>query len=195
MSEMKIDLKNRIVGIFGGCYCPPHSGHYKSVVDAIQNFKLSVVIITIYGREDPEEARHGVPEKESVRVWNEWGEIIWKKYKCGVIVQSMYNNLNYVSSDVGYILDIRIAESPEQKEQWEKESFRYSPTFFKNVPRDHISRVITVRETESGLSSTNFIKCLKTDKDCLEYTPTDIPLKQRKSYINRLKKEYGKYLK
>ena len=194
IDPQEVDWVGRVVGLFGGCYCPPHSGHYYSVVNSIQKFNLTVVVVQVYGRRTPEEARHGVPESESILIWQDWGRKIFSKYGCLVIAHG-WDNLSYISSDVQYVFDFTFAESDEERDQLQKKSPQFSSMFMHHVPRDHISRLVFVRGGD-GLSATKFTHCLMdSDEKCIQYVPEDFSDQYRKDYINFLRKRYGKYLK
>lgn len=61
-------MEGKKVGIMGGCYCPPHAGHYNSIVNAIRELSLDIVIIQIFGRENKEQSRHGTPSTFSMEI-------------------------------------------------------------------------------------------------------------------------------
>ena len=190
---METIFEGKRVGMFGGCYCPPHAGHYNSLVDSIRKLALDIVIIEIYGKSDAIYSRHGVTNIFSEKVWNKWGETIKRKYNCTVIASS---KLDYriIPSNVSVVLDINIADTPKMAEIESKKELNYSPTYLPNVPRNKIQKVVLVRDDESGLSATSFTMCLieaqKTmdARNCLKYVPTDLREEERLDYLLELLK-------
>jgi hypothetical protein len=183
----------------GGCFCPPHIGHYNMVEEYIKKVKPDVFLIYSTNREsDP---RHGTPLEHTKETWDIWGNILARKYNITygfdksydmVFNGSMENIKEYVASNVW---------ENEMPDKFKKNPLEHltlegmSMGFLNKVPRDfdgyykyHIQR------KPSGFSATKFTKCLKDfSQDCIEYVPNDV--KGKKEYIDNIRRRYKEALK
>ena len=107
-------------------------------------------------------------------------------------------DLKFVPSNIKKLYIVRIKEgmTNEEFKTWIEERKKPSSysEFFPRVPKDKINEIYCLREPNS-LSVINFVKCLQSYKDCLEFIPDEESEKEKKKYIKHLRDKYGRDLK
>jgi hypothetical protein len=202
VEELKVRTKDKIILAFGGCFCPPHAGHYNMVDTAISKIKPDVVVISIVNSE--EYSRHGTPFSHSFETWTQWGHILSLKYGVDMYIKPLYGRIDPLVWDGGAEF-IKAYIGVEVWEDKMPEEYRKNPLQQKNladmslgflykVPRDFKGYYVYNIQREGNLSATAFVKCLQDlQKDCLMYVPDDVP--DKKSYVDTIRRKYYTELK
>lgn len=185
----------RVLSI-GGCFCPPHAGHYNMVDELIRRVDPDVFVVTSTNRD--EFTRHGTPLKHTKETWDAWGTILARKHNSTYIFGndmiwdgSMKNISEFVESGVWEKqMPVEYRDNPLERLSLEDKSLGY----LYQVPRDFDGYYKYHLQRKGGLSATEFTKCLQDlTRDCQEFVPNDVPGKQE--YIDHLRREYGEALR
>lgn len=174
------------IGEMGGCFCPPHKGHYQSLKNAIRDIGLDVLLVSTINREDS--PRHGTPRAHSIRVLSMYARQIMAELAAeghNVEVYIMPNTTSqtrdittygWVSPDIGKFYDIQkhdTQESLDESLRKKRTLDRYGRVYFKQLTHnkydpaspkvtmhDKYEAVDLLRDKATGLSATKFSKCL-----------------------------------
>ena len=194
VEQLKERTRDKVILSIGGCFCPPHAGHYNMMDAAISKIKPHVVTINSVNRN--QNPRHGTPLTHTLDTLKSWGKILSKKYNVDIYIPDGYDELvwgggaefikGFVETDVW---ETKMPEEYRRIPLERKNLENISLGFLRNVPRDFEDYYVYHIQREGDLSATAFIKCLKDLKrDCLHYVPDDVI--DKKSYIDNIRKKY-----
>jgi hypothetical protein len=163
-----------------GCYCPPHVGHYNSILHAIKDLESDVAIIRSVGSEDPKYSRHGITVNESQEIWREWASFLKQQIKdetgrdCDIFVEKDISP-SQIPNTVKRVYWLSIKESEEEYEKNKnkhKTGIKICGSQMPNVDRDKIYQAVFQRDMSSGISATRFVECLlDRGRDCSRFVP------------------------
>lgn len=182
----------------GGCFCPPHAGHYNMVDELIQIVRPDVFVIQSTNNADTKSARHGTSLKHTKETWDVWGTILARKYNVIYLFSnkmiwdgSMKSIGEFIQSEVWEEqMPLKYIDNPLEQLSLEGMSLG----FLYQVPRDFGGHYRYHLQREGGLSATAFTQCLKDlARDCQEFVPNDV--EGKREYIDHIRKEYGQTLR
>ena len=162
----------------GGCYCPPHKGHYNSFLKAIDMYKLDVLFIeTTNSATNPEYSRHGTPASHTLETLNKWANKIHKETGTEVFINNSSapykSNYQFIPRNVGHVYSISIyndVKEDNQRTLLDKTSKNYLIQLKADPWKNNKTRNTTLynkattveseRERAENLSATEFTRCL-----------------------------------
>lgn len=191
------EMSGKVIGYMAGNFGPAHKGHFNAVVRVIRELHLDFVILLTVNRTEARWSRHGVPLFETIRIWKEWAQVIYQHYGTKLYI-SEFPPMYYVPEDIQtfYLVSIEeklsFLEFEQHAQKAIQQSLNLSSVFALHVPRDKFKRAFFLRQ-DDGLSATNFVRCLMTQKqddECLKFTPDQVPIEQNRAYVRHLRENF-----
>lgn len=178
------------VGKMTGCYCPPHKGHYESILNACKELDLRVLFLSSNNRPGASRSRHGMPSEFSAeqlcifakQIYMEMGENIVIFVTAGSSLSTPWeieSNMDkfFIISSFEYDdeeskqLAIQSKALEEAVDPLAKVFPKVFRKFKRSTPEQRqtkVSNKIFLRDKKEGFSATKFTKCLIELRDQLE---------------------------
>lgn len=216
ISALNFEGKN--VGVMGGCFCPPHVGHFQTIYDACVKNNLGVMFLRTTNSDNrPERTRHGLSSAFTIKMLHQFAKYINSK-----IGTEFYISTSEIPWDINTSMDhlffievneidgepteadIERAKAIEQTNMLNGKTRRFLENFNRENNTKVFSRVL-FRNKQNGLSATSFVRSLmkireNPDADAYavssEYLPSVIFTDEEKhDIIDDMLFEFGAYIK
>ena len=194
IEQLNIYTAGKVILSYGGCFCPPHAGHYNLLTTVIEQTRPDIVVIA--STNNDEYPRHGVPLSFTLKTWKEWATLLQQKYGADTYVVDMYDDNIMMgkgaSAKIKEYITIVVHEGPNNKSgKVPTDMSMKSLAFLANVPRDaKVDKVVFdyhINRT-GDLSATAFVRCLMDGENCDKYVPEGV---NKDQYINSIRRDYG----
>ena len=176
---------------FGGCFCPPHKGHFDSVQKYWTLYQPDVLQLVI--AEDAEQ-RHGVPIEEIKQLWKIYLKLLvpinGDNTQIAEIVSASEPvekaiSLGMNRTDVGRV--VVVVGSDYDKETVVRYESLMKRKTEKTRPENRKQYELLVNTRDGKLSATEFVACLLAEHNCDEFLPHALPASEKKRVTSKLR--------
>jgi nicotinic acid mononucleotide adenylyltransferase len=150
--------------VFGGCFCPPHRGHYESLVKQLPYFDH--IHVYLYHKADQ---RHGFSHDVNNAIWRIYLKTLKTQDRTKVSIRSNPFYKTEPEPHIGGARDVK-RRYPKAKISFLVGSdydHRFLQQWMNNNMGNQMGRII-ISEREQNLSATNFVQIL-TNGEPIDY--------------------------